>query len=280
MFMQRLVEGFEAGGSPICVGLDPELERLPRCVRDRPDAIFAFNKAIIDATADLVCAFKPQVAYYSAAGAEDQLVETIRYIRRLHANRLVILDAKRGDIGSTAEMYAREAFERYDADAVTVNPYMGADAVEPFITRKDRGVFILCRTSNPSGGTFQDLLIDGQPLYQRVALEAAEKWNGHGNVGLVVGATYPTEMRRLRSLVGNVPFLVPGVGSQGASLATALSHGADERGHGLIISSSRAVIYASADDDFADAARRAVSALQIEAEQVRSELRTNVVLHN
>jgi orotidine-5'-phosphate decarboxylase len=269
MFVDKLRRVWSEKNTLLCVGLDPEPARLPAIFRERRDGIFGFNRAIIDATADLVCAFKPQIAHYAACGAEDQLARTIDYIRQQHPEIAIILDAKRGDIGSTAEMYAREAFDRYGADAVTVNPYMGIDAVEPFLARADKGVVILCRTSNPGARTFQDLKIDGKPLYLRIAEEAVTRWNRHQNVLLLAGATYPEEIRALRAIVGDVPFLVPGVGAQGASLADAVVNGQDEQGTGLVVSSSRAVLYASSGADFEQAARRVAEDLKREINRAR-----------
>jgi len=269
MFVDKLRQRWTAQNTLLCVGLDPDLDRFPDVFRGRKDAIFAFNRTIIDATADLVCAFKPQVAHYSACGAEDQLVATIDYIRREYPEIAVVLDAKRGDIGSTAERYAQEAFERYGADAVTVNPYMGYDAIGPFVARTDKGVVVLCRTSNPSARTFQDLKVDGKPLYLRVAEEAVLRWNQHGNILLVVGATYPAELRELRELAGDVPFLVPGVGVQGASIVDAVQNGQDSNGTGILLSTSRAVLYASSGADFATAARQKALTLRDEANRAR-----------
>jgi orotidine-5'-phosphate decarboxylase len=269
MFVDKLRRRWAERNTLLCVGLDPDLDRFPEAFRDRKEAIFAFNRAIIDATADLVCAFKPQVAHYSAYGAEDQLVATIDYIRREHPEIGILLDAKRGDIGSTAEMYAREAFDRYRADAVTVNPFMGFDAVEPFLARADKGVVVLCRTSNPGARTFQSLRVDGKPLYQRVAEEALQRWNSHGNLLLVVGATYPRELRELRELAGDVPFLVPGVGAQGGSVAQAVANGQDAQGTGLLISASRTVLYASPGADFELAARQKALSLRDEINRAR-----------
>jgi len=269
MFVSKLRRRWAEKDTLLCVGLDPDVDRFPASLRNRKDAIFAFNRAIIDATADLVCAFKPQVAHYSARGAEDQLVATIEYIRREHPEVSVVLDAKRGDVGSTAEHYAREAFERYCADAVTVNPYLGFDAIEPFLARSDKGVVVLCRTSNPSARTFQDLQVGGKCLYRHVAEEALVRWNRHGNILLVVGATYPAELRELRELAGDVPFLVPGVGEQGASVAGAVENGQDHQGTGLLISSSRAILYASSAADFAAAARQQALELRDEINRAR-----------
>ncbi len=253
----------------LCVGLDPDPSRLPRHLAGTANPLFEFGRAIADATADLVCAFKPQIAFYAAARAEDQLEMTIAHIRQQHPEIPVILDAKRGDIGNTAEMYAREAFERYRADAVTVNPYMGFDTLAPFLAYADRGVIVLCRTSNPGAGDFQDLASDGKPLYQVVAEKAARDWNGNGNVMLVVGATYPEELGRIRAIVGDMPILVPGVGAQGGDVAAVVANGATADVAGLIISASRAVLYAGSDKDFATGARAAAQKLRDEINRCR-----------
>ena len=243
-FAERLARAQQSSGSLVCVGLDPDLEKLPADLRAAAEPLFAFNRRIVDATTGIAAAYKPQIAFYSALGAEDQLLASIRYIRERAPAALVILDAKRSDIGNTAEAYAREAFERYGADALTVNPYMGEDSVRPFLTRPDRGAILLCRTSNPGAKDFQDLLVDGLPLYRRVAERAAAQWNEHGNLMLVVGATYPRDMADLRRAHPDVPFLVPGIGAQGGDLDATLAAGLDARGAGLLISSSRKIIYA------------------------------------
>jgi orotidine-5'-phosphate decarboxylase len=243
-FSERLDRAHAAADSLVCVGLDPDLARLPDDLRSDREPLLAFNRRIVDATHDLCAAYKPQIAFYSALGKEDELAASIRYIRERAPDALVILDAKRGDIGNTAEAYAREAFERYDADAVTVNPYMGEDAVLPFLARPERGAVLLCRTSNPGGHDFQDLVIDGLPLYRRVAQRAAARWNRHGNLMLVVGATRPQELAELRRAHPELSFLVPGIGAQGGDLEGILSVGLDAGGKGLLVSSSRAVIYA------------------------------------
>jgi orotidine-5'-phosphate decarboxylase len=243
-FSERLDRAHAAADSLVCVGLDPDLARLPEDLRSDREPLLAFNRRIVDATHDLCAAYKPQIAFYSALGKEAELAASIRYIRERAPAALVILDAKRGDIGNTAEAYAREAFERYDADAVTVNPYMGEDAVLPFLARPERGAVLLCRTSNPGGHDFQDLVIDGLPLYRRVAQRAATRWNRHGNLMLVVGATRPQEMAELRRAHPELSFLVPGIGAQGGDLDGILSAGLDAGGKGLLVSSSRAVIYA------------------------------------
>ena len=241
----------------LCVGLDPDMSRIPESLRNRPDALAAFCIAIVDATAPYVCAFKPQIAYFAAEGGEDQLGAVCEHIRSAHPDIALILDAKRGDIGDTAKLYAREAFERYGADAVTVNPYLGTDSLEPFLSWSGRGVIVLCRTSNSGSGTFQSQIIDGRPLYEHVAQRANDEWSKMGEVGLVVGATYPDELARVRAIVGDMPLLVPGVGAQGGDAQTVMRLGRASDGYGLIINSSRAVLYASAGTNFAEAAAEA-----------------------
>ncbi len=262
-FGERLEAAWARSDSLVCIGLDPEIERFPRALAGAASPIFLFNKAIIDATADLVCAYKPQFAHYAAYEAEDQLERTIGYIHQHYPGVPVILDAKRGDVGNTAKRYAIEAFERYGADAVTVNPYLGFDSLEPFLERTDRGVFVLCRTSNPGARDLQDLRVGGgRTLYQTVAELAATRWNSHGNCGLVVGATYPGELGEARSIVGDMPVLVPGVGAQGGDIQQAVHYGQTRAGTGLLVSSSRAILYASAREDFAEAARAAAQSLR------------------
>ncbi len=257
-FMQHLHTRWREADSLLCVGLDPEPAKFPPHLRDDPDAVFAFCRGIVDATADLVCAFKPQIAHFAALGAEDALMRLIAHIHDAHPGVPVILDSKRGDIGSTAQHYAHEAFERFGADAVTLNPYLGRDSVQPFLDRADKGVIVLCRTSNPGSGEFQDLRIDGRPLYQHVAQRVAQDWNAQGNCLLVIGATWPGELGEVRRLVGDaLPFLVPGIGAQGGDVEAVLREGADSRGQGLVISSSRAILYAGQGEDFARAARAA-----------------------
>ena len=263
-FVQRLRQAWAAQQSLLCVGLDPDPARLPRHLADARYPIFEFGRAIVDATADLVCAFKPQIAHYAAARAEAELEMTIAHIRRHYPAIPVILDAKRGDIGSTAVMYAREAFERYQADAVTVNPYLGFDALVPFLNCQDKGVIVLCRTSNPGARDVQDLDSGGRKLYEVIAEKAARDWNANGNVLLVVGATYPEELAEIRAIVGDMPILVPGVGTQGGEVAAVVANGANADGTGLIISSSRAVLYAGSGEDYAAAARSAALKLRDE----------------
>lgn len=257
-FINKLSAAWTANNSLLCVGLDPDLAKLPAELRDLPDGITTFCTRIIDATADLACAFKPQIAYFGALGAEKQLEDICRYVRENYPHIPLILDAKRGDIGATATQYAREAFERYGADAVTVNPYMGEDSLDPYLAWADRGVIILCRTSNPGGSDLQFLDTDGVPLYQRVARLVAEKWNKNGQCALVVGATFPEELAQVRAIVGDMPLLVPGIGAQGGDIAATVGAGQTANGMGMMISSSRAIIYATPQDgeDWADAARR------------------------
>ncbi len=270
-FMDKLRGAWRDRDSLVCVGLDPDAAKLPAAVRGSATPIFDFNRAIVDATAEFVCAYKPQAAYYAGCDADAELALTIRYIRDRYPEIPVILDAKRGDIGATAKMYAKEAFERYGADAVTVNPYMGTDALQPFLDYADRGVVVLCRTSNPGGDDLQNLVAGGRPVYEHVAMLAANRWNANGNVLLVVGATYPGELKKIRELCPEMPFLVPGVGAQGGDVGQVLANGRDAAGAGLVINSSRGIIYASGGDDFAAAAGRAARELRDEINRCRRQ---------
>ncbi len=266
-FAARLARAMHDHDSLVCVGLDPEPEKFPPALRNSPRAIFEFNRAIVDATADLVCAYKPQIAHYAALAAEDQLADTIAYIRERAPGVPVILDSKRGDIGSTAEKYAHEAFGRYGADAVTINPYLGFDSAEPFLKYADKGIVVLCRTSNKGAREFQDLEVDGRKLYQIVAEHVAQKWNANGNCLLVVGATYPAELADIRARTGEMTFLVPGVGAQGGDVNLAVRSGMTKSGGGLVINSSRGILYAGtgpsgSSDAFAAAARHATLELR------------------
>jgi orotidine-5'-phosphate decarboxylase len=261
-FLEQLQGAWARNDSLVCVGLDPELERFPTQLAGQASPIFQFNRAIIDATADLVCAYKPQFAHYAAYDAEDQLERTIEYIHQHHPGIPVILDSKRGDVGNTARRYAIEAFERYGADAVTVNPYLGTDSLEPFLAYEDRGVIVLCRTSNPGATDLQDLETASGKLYEVVAKLAASRWNSRGNCALVVGATYPHELAQVRALTGNMPFLVPGVGAQGGDVQAVVTHGQTAAGDGLMVSSSRAILYAASDDTWIEAARTATRTLR------------------
>ncbi len=255
-FIKKLENAWASSDSLLCVGLDPNWQKIPEHLKTLPEPIFEFCKAIVDATHDLVCAYKPQIAYFAGLQAEDQLEKTLNYIRETYPHIPIILDSKRGDIGSTAEMYAVEAFDRYQADAVTVNPYMGQDSAQPFLDRADKGTILLCRTSNPGAGDIQDLEIDGQPIYEKVASMITQTWNSNNNCCLVVGATWPQQMAKLRKISGNIPFLVPGVGAQGGDVEALVKAGQTSDGKGLMINSSRGVIYASGDTNFAMAARK------------------------
>jgi orotidine-5'-phosphate decarboxylase len=258
-FLDRLTAAQQRHGSLLCVGLDPEPAKFPQAWRGDGQKIFDFCARIVDATKDLVCAFKPQIAYFAAERAEEQLERLIAYIKRVAPDVPVILDAKRGDIGATAEQYAREAFVRYQADAVTLSPYMGFDSIEPYLKHDGRGLFLLCRTSNPGGADLQSLpLAAGGTLYEHVAALAAGAWmrneNAKARLGLVVGATVPAEIERVRRLAPTLPLLIPGVGAQGGDAQAAVKAGW-RPGAPIIVNSSRAVLYASAGDDFATAAR-------------------------
>jgi orotidine-5'-phosphate decarboxylase len=268
-FTDRLAARWRDADSLLCVGLDPDPARFPVHLRASDDAIFRFCREIVDATADLVCAFKPQIAYFAAARAEGQLERLVDHIHRAHPQVPVILDFKRGDIGATAELYAREAFDRYQADAVTLSPYMGRDSIEPFTARADRGVFLLCRTSNPGGEDLQMLDVGGVPLYQRVAQLAAGPWNTSRQLGLVVGATYPAELAAVRRLAGDLPLLVPGIGAQGGDVEASVKAGRTRDGTGMVINSSRAILYAGSGADFADKARSAAVATRDEVNRHR-----------
>ncbi|MCK6391374.1 MAG: orotidine-5'-phosphate decarboxylase [Azonexus sp.] len=256
-FIDQLNAAWQKNNSLLCVGLDPDPAKFPGQLKGRDDAILEFCTAIVDATADLVCAFKPQIAYFAARRAEDQLEALIAHIHDRHPGIPVILDAKRGDIGSTAEQYAVEAFERFQADAVTVNPYMGRDSVEPYLAYPDKGVILLCRTSNAGGSDLQFLDVGGEKLYERVARLAASEWNRNGQISLVVGATFPAEIARVRELVGDMPLLVPGIGAQGGDIEATVNAGKTANSTGLMINSSRAILYAGKDADYTAAARKA-----------------------
>ncbi len=274
-FIEQIRAGWDDRDSLLCVGLDPDLTRLPNQYRDGAnspaDGVARFCRDIVDATADIVCAFKPQIAYFAALGLEETLAELIRYIHERHPGVPVILDAKRGDIGDTARLYAREAFERYDADAVTVNPYLGSESIAPYLEYTDRGVVILCRTSNPDSAWLQAHPDDDDPVYLKVA-ETAATWNDHGNVMLVAGATYPEELGRIRARIGDLPLLVPGIGAQGGDLGAVIREGADSAGQGLVINSSRAVLYADSQDPAAGA-RAEAEATRARMLELQAELR-------
>jgi orotidine-5'-phosphate decarboxylase len=245
----------------LCVGLDPDVERLPEQLAACRDRLYRFCTGIVDATADLVCAFKPQIAYFSARGAEDDLARLISYIHDRYPEIPVILDAKRGDIGATARLYAIEAFERYGADAVTVNAYLGEESLTPYLAYPGRGVVVLCRTSNEGSAWLQDYPSE-HPVYLRIA-SAARRWD-NGNIMLVAGATYPDDLKRIREAAGDVPLLVPGIGAQGGDLPAVLAVGLDSQRHGLVINASRSILYAGSGESYGDAARAAALALRDE----------------
>ncbi len=259
-FLDMLRDATERHQSMLCVGLDPEPARFPGALQGDAHRIYDFCAAIVDATADLVCAFKPQIAYFAAHGAEDQLERLMQHMRCNAPHVPVILDAKRGDIGSTAQQYAREAFERYGADAVTLSPFMGWDSEQPYLEYHGKGAFLLCRTSNPGGDDLQAqrlASVPGQPLvYEHIAALAQGPWNKNGQLGLVVGATYPHEIERVRALAPTLPLLIPGVGAQGGDAVATVRAGLRAQGP-IIVNSSRAILYAANGPDFAQAARQA-----------------------
>ena len=258
-FTQMLQAVAQRQDSMLCVGLDPEPSKFPGAWKGDASRIFDFCAAIVDATRDLVCAFKPQIAYFAAHRAEGQLERLMEHMRRMAPGVPIILDAKRGDIGSTAEQYAKEAFERYGADAVTLSPFMGFDSVQPYLKFEGKGAFLLCRTSNPGGDDLQNQRLSsvgGEPLlYEHVARLAQGPWNLNGQLGLVVGATYPNEIERVRSVAPTLPLLIPGVGAQGGDAVATVKAGWRTDAP-IVVNSSRAILYASSGEDFADAARR------------------------
>ena len=278
-FIDKLHAAERAHQSLLCVGLDPDPAKLPGAWRGQPERIFEFCARIVDATADLVIAFKPQIAYFAAHRAEAQLERLMDHMRANAPAVPIILDAKRGDIGSTAEQYAIEAFERYGADAVTLSPFMGFDSVQPYLTHAGKGAFLLCRTSNPGGDDLQNqrlASVPGQPLlYEHVAQLAQGPWNLNGQLGLVVGATYPAEIERVRQLAPTLPLLIPGVGAQGGdALATVRAGYRQHQGRTsgpIIVNSSRAILYASSNDDFDQAARREALKTRAELEAARAQ---------
>ena len=262
-FLEHLHGAERQNGSLLCVGLDPEPSKFPASMKGDASKIYDFCAQIVDATADLAISFEPQIAYFAAHRAEDQLEKLMAHMRRTAPHVPVILDAKRGDIGATAEQYAIEAFERYGADAVTLSPFMGFDSVQPYLKHHGKGAFLLCRTSNPGGDDLQNqrlASVEGQPLmYEHIAKLAQGPWNLNGQLGLVVGATYPAEIERVRSLAPTLPLLIPGVGAQGGDAVATIKAGYRQSQGvttgAVIVSSSRAILYASSGDDFVQAAR-------------------------
>lgn len=253
-FIEKLLNGSRKNDSLVCVGLDTDVEKIPKCVWGEGDHTFAFNREIINSTSDLVCAYKPNIAFYEALGSKgwDALKKTCEHIPE---EIPIILDAKRGDIGNTAKMYAKAFFEILKVDAVTLSPYMGKDAILPFLEYEDKCALILCLTSNEGAKDFQLSMIDGKPLYEIVA-EKVLSWNEKGNCGLVVGATYPEQLKRIREITPTLPILIPGIGAQAGEIESTVKFGTDRNGELAIINSSRAILYASSGEDFAEAARK------------------------
>ncbi len=278
-FMQMLAAAESLNDSLLCIGLDPEPSKFPGAWKGDAGRIFEFCAAIVDATKDLAIAFKPQIAYFAAHRAEDQLEALIAHVHAVAPQVPVILDAKRGDIGSTAQQYAREAFERYRADAVTLSPFMGHDSIEPYLDYADKGLILLCRTSNAGGSDLQAQRLVGADgrlgdlLYEHIARLAQGTWNRTGQLGLVVGATFPAEIERVRELAPTLPLLIPGVGAQGGDAAATVRAGWRSQGGrttgSIAVNSSRAVLYASAGDDFAEAARRVAEATRLQLNSAR-----------
>ena len=267
-FHERLRQVWRTKNSLVCVGIDPELAKMPVHLQDKENPYLAFAIGIVDATAPYACAFKPQAAHFAAVGAEDQLARLIEYIQCHYPEIPVILDAKRGDVGNTAAFYAKEVFERYGADAVTVNPYMGYESISPYLEYSDRGVIVLCRTSNPSSDWIQSVLLNDEPLYLSVARKVGE-WDKNNQCMLVTGATFPEELGRVRRVIGNMPLLVPGVGAQGGDIKSVLKMGLDVEGHGLCVSSSRSIIYAGTGLDYATQAAFAAKDLRDQINEAR-----------
>jgi orotidine-5'-phosphate decarboxylase len=271
-FIARLKELWDKNNTLLCIGLDPDMDKLPDHLKQDSTALFSFNKAIIEATHELVCAYKPNSAFYESHGASgiEQLKQTCEYIKSTYPDIPVILDFKRGDIGNTNNHYAAFAFDYLKVDAITVNPYMGRDTLQAYLDHKDKGVIILCRTSNPGAAELQDLKVGDNKIYEVLADKVAKEWNSNGNCLLVVGATYPDELANIRRRVGNdLVFLVPGVGAQGADIKATIEAGRNKEGSGLIINSARGIIYASSNEDFAEAARDQATKLRDEINQYR-----------
>ena len=260
----------------VCVGLDSDYSHLPESMKSLDsveEALFVFNRDIIDATHDLVCAYKPNAAFYEMQGDAGlrALTRTVRYIKETYLHIPIILDAKRADIGSTNLGYVKAAFDIIGVDAITMHPYLGKEALTPFLARREKGIIVLVKTSNPGSVEFQNLPVgeSQEPLYQVVARHVASTWNSNGNCALVVGATYPAELKKVRTIVGDMPILIPGIGAQGGEVAATVIAGKDSRGRGMIINSSRSIIFASQGPDFAQAARRATELLRAEINKYR-----------
>lgn len=270
-FQDKLNNAVSKNNSLLCVGLDPDPEKMPKHLDGDYTRLFEFNKAIIDATADLVCCYKPNSAFYEAGGAKtiEQLNATIQYIKATYPEIPVLLDAKRGDIGNTNKQYASFSFDYCQADAMTIQPYQGVKAVEPFFTNPNKGVFVLAKTSNPDSSLFQNIETDNSPLYLKVIQGFLKEYGGKNNCFFVAGATYPKEMAEIRKIVGDAPLLVPGIGAQGGDVESMVSAGLNQGSAGLIINSSRGVLYAGAGEDFANKSREAAISLRDEINKYR-----------
>lgn len=270
-FIDKLKQKWNEGKF-VCVGLDSDYAQLPLSIKTDSieDSIFNFNKAIIDSTHDLVACYKPNSAFYENEGAEglNALIKTVQYINQNYPDLLVILDAKRADIGSTNEGYVQMAFGKVKADAITVHPYLGREALEPFLNQTDKGIFILVRTSNPGSDEIQNLEVNGRPLYQIIAQNIYTSWNSRDNCAVVVGATYPNQIKEVRNLIGDLPILIPGIGAQGGDLEASVKNGVNSQKQGIIISSSRGIIFASSESDFAKAARTETEALHNQIQEI------------
>ncbi len=271
-FSEKLAASIQQQNSLVCVGLDSELAKLPHHLKTAAHPQFTFNTAIVEATHDLVSSYKLNTAFYEARGEQGivELKMTCDYLRERYPALVTILDAKRADIGNTNNGYVAFIFDYLGADAITLHPYLGREALQPFLDRKDKGSIILCRTSNPGSGELQDLVVEGEPLYQRVARKVATEWNTNGNCALVVGATYPAEMQLVRDIAPTLPLLIPGIGAQGGEVAATVKAGTDQTGGGAMIHSARGIIFASSGTDFAQEARKATEILQYEVNQYRN----------
>ncbi len=266
-FLDKLNKIIVKNNSLLCIGLDSDIDKIPKTIAEGEHPQSTFNKKIIDATCNLVCAYKPNTAFYESRGKAgiEALKMTCDFLHEKYPDVVIILDAKRADIGNTNEGYIKFAFDYLGADAITVHPYLGKEALKPFLERKDKGILILCRTSNVGAGEFQDLEMGGKPLYQIIAEHIEKEWNYNGNCGLVVGATYPIELEIVRRIAGDIPILIPGIGVQGGDVEKTVKAGVDKNGQNAIINSSRGIIFASSGIDFAQAAR-------IEAEKLMNEI--------
>lgn len=271
-FKSKLAKSWVKSGSLLCVGLDPDISKMPKSLANRPEPLFNFNRTIIDATADLVCVYKPNSAFYEAAGEAGikQLKKTCDYLIQNYPHIPILLDYKRGDIGNTNNYYAQFAFDYLNVDAITIQPYQGKEANESYLTYKDKGIIVLCRTSNPGSGEFQNLEVNGEKLYMFVAKKVMNEWNENKNCALVIGSPYPQELATVRKELGDsVLFLIPGVGTQGGSIEATVKAGVNKAGNGVIINSSREILYASHSDNFAKAARKKAVMLKDEINRYR-----------